>query len=227
MKPIMRYNIHMIQITNVTKSYDQHQSVLKSVNGTFKPGTICLLYGRSGSGKTTLLNCLSGVELPEQGDIAIYNTSMNSLNENERANYRLKNIGIVYQFFNLLPSLTVRENILLPAMILKQNQDDHLRQLSNQFGIKNLLSKWPEHLSGGECQRVAICRALICKPKLILADEPTGNLDIHNRDIVMHFLKELTKSNELSIIIATHDQELRAYADQSWALKNGQLNPMT
>ena len=217
----------MVTLNNVTKSYDEHRMVLKDLTATFEPGSIGLLYGRSGSGKTTLLNCLSGVEPPQNGDVIINGININELTENERANFRLRHIGIIYQFFNLLPSLSVAENILLPAMILKQNQKDHMHALAKRFDIDHLLSQWPTNLSGGECQRVAICRALICQPSLILADEPTGNLDVNNRNIVMDFLKELATTNELSIIIATHDQELHSYADASWTLTNGQLTPLT
>tara|TARA_Y100001935_G_C17286308_1_gene500587 strand:+ start:564 stop:1217 length:654 start_codon:yes stop_codon:yes gene_type:complete len=217
----------MVELKNISKSYDQYRLVLNDLNATFSPGSISLLYGRSGSGKTTLLNCLSGVDLPQTGNVIINDTNINQLNENDRANFRLSHIGIIYQFFNLLPSLSVAENILLPATILKQNQKGHMHDLAKEFDIEHLLSKWPKTLSGGECQRVAICRALICQPKLILADEPTGNLDVTNRNIVMDFLKKLTKTNEISIIIATHDQELHSYADTSWSLVNGQLSQVT
>ena len=216
----------MIYVNQLSKSYDQHRLILNECSVTIQPGSICLIYGRSGSGKTTLLNCLSGVECPQKGDVEINNQIIHQLNENQRANYRLKNIGIIYQFFNLLPSLTVKENMLLPAMILKQDQTNHMLALAKQFDIEHLLDQWPSQLSGGECQRVAICRALICKPKLILADEPTGNLDVKNRDIVMDYLKGLTETNQLSIVIATHDQALQSYADATWSLSNGQLHPM-
>lgn len=216
----------MIQLSKVSKSYDRHRLVLNKLTATFNPGSISLIYGRSGSGKTTLLNCLSGVEKPQHGDVNVNNTVINQLNENDRANFRLNNIGIIYQFFNLLPSLTVKENMLLPAIILKQNQTSHMHELAGQFGIEELLEKWPHQLSGGECQRVAICRSLICKPSLILADEPTGNLDVENRDIVMNYLKKLTEVNQLSIVIATHDQALQSYADSTWSLSNGQLHSL-
>ena len=111
-------------------------------------------------------------------------------------------------------------------MILKKNQENYLLEIADRFEISHLLSKWPDTLSGGECQRVAICRALICKPKLILADEPTGNLDIRNRDIVMNYLKDLTKSQDLSLIIATHDQELHSFSDSIWSLRSGQLQQL-
>ena len=220
------YNINMISLTNIFKSYEGRDRVLNGLNGSFPKGSLSLLYGRSGSGKTTLLNCISGVEPFQDGQITINNTAISSLNDDEKADFRLENVGIIYQFFNLLPSLSVEENILLPATILKKEQGDYLTELAERFEIKHLLSKWPDTLSGGECQRVAICRALICQPKLILADEPTGNLDIRNRDIVMNYLKDLTKSQDLSLIIATHDQDLHSYADAIWSLRSGQLTQL-
>ncbi len=216
----------MISLSGIFKSYEGRDRVLNNLNGAFPSGSLSLLYGRSGSGKTTLLNCISGVEPFEQGQIMINNTPLSRLNDDEKADFRLANVGIIYQFFNLLPSLSVEENILLPATILKKDQQSYLVELAERFEIKHLLSKWPDTLSGGECQRVAICRALICQPKLILADEPTGNLDIRNRDIVMNYLKDLTKSQDLSLIIATHDQELQSYADAIWSLRSGQLTQL-
>ncbi len=215
----------MIQLKNINKSYEGRDGVLSNLSAYFPSGSLSLLYGRSGSGKTTLLNCISGVESCS-GDIFLNDLHLNKLSDNEKADYRLQNIGIIYQFFNLLPSLTVKENILLPSMILKKTQNSYLNELAERFEIGHLLSKWPETLSGGESQRVAICRALICKPKLILADEPTGNLDIRNRDIVMNYLKDLTKSQDLSLIIATHDQELQSFADSVCTLRSGQIQQL-
>lgn len=216
----------MIELKKIQKSYDSRDNVLSDLSAMIPTGSLSLLYGRSGSGKTTLLNCISGVESFQSGDVYINGEHINGLSDDEKADFRLRNIGIIYQFFNLLPSLTVRENILLPAMILKKNQEDYLLEIADRFEISQLLSKWPDTLSGGECQRVAICRALICKPKLILADEPTGNLDIRNRDIVMNYLKDLTKSQDLSLIIATHDQELHSFSDSIWSLRSGQLQQL-
>ena len=220
------YNENVIQLTSIFKSYEGRDNVLNDLSATFPTGSLSLLYGRSGSGKTTLLNCISGVEPFENGQVSINNTVISGLSDDAKADFRLANIGIIYQFFNLLPSLSVEENILLPATILKKDQRLYLRELAERFEIDHLLQKWPDTLSGGECQRVAICRALICQPKLILADEPTGNLDIRNRDIVMTYLKDLTKTQDLSLIIATHDQELHEYADAIWALRSGQLTQL-
>ena len=216
----------MIQCKQLHKRYDGRDRVLEDLSCSFPQGSLSLLYGRSGSGKTTLLNCISGVEAVQSGEIVVKGTRLNDLNDDQKADFRLRHIGIIYQFFNLLPSLTVEENILLPAMILKKNQINYLHELAERFEISKLLTKWPATLSGGECQRVAICRALICKPSLILADEPTGNLDIRNRDIVMNYLKDLTQSQDLSLIIATHDQELHAFSDSIWSLRSGQLQPI-
>lgn len=213
----------MIKLESINKSYEGRDHVLNNLTATFPTGTLSLLYGRSGSGKTTLLNCISGVEPLQTGSVTIDSTILSNLTDDDKATFRLNHIGIIYQFFNLLPSLTVKENILLPATVLKQNQQDYLTELAQRFEIDHLLSKWPHTLSGGECQRVAICRALICKPKIILADEPTGNLDIRNRDIVMKYLKDLANTQGLCLIIATHDQELHSFSDAIWSLRSGQL----
>ena len=162
--------------------------------------------------------------MPQKGDVEINNQIIHQLNEKSTRNYRLKNIGIIYQFFNLLPSLTVKENMLLPAMILKQIKRIALA-LAKQFDIEHLLDQWPSQLSGGECQRWLFAVRSYAN-QTYLADEPTGNLDVKNRDIVMDYLKGLTETNQLSIVIATHDQALQSYADATWSLSNGQLHPM-
>lgn len=213
----------MIQIDGLSKSYNTTSTVLNNISASLTSGAIHLLYGRSGSGKTTLLNCLSGVEAVDSGELTVNGKNLQQLTANERADFRLSTIGIIYQFFNLLPSLTVRENILLPAMLQKKDQQQHLHTLAKKFEIAHLLDQWPNQISGGESQRVAICRALICQPKLILADEPTGNLDIRNRDIVMGYLNDLTQSDGLTLLIATHDHELKSYASNVWNLRGGQL----
>ena len=197
----------MIELKKIQKSYDSRDNVLSDLSAMIPTGSLSLLYGRSGSGKTTLLNCISGVESFQSGDVYINGEHINGLSDDEKADFRLRNIGIIYQFFNLLPSLTVRENILLPAMILKKNQEDYLLEIADRFEISQLLSKWPDTLSGGECQRVAICRALICKPKLILADEPTGNLD---PDLSIQIISLLEKINRAgtTVLMATHDSSI-------------------
>ena len=214
----------MINITNITQSYDSYRQILDQTNAKFEPGKIHLIFGRSGSGKTTLLNCLSGVSSPESGTIHINHIDLHALSENQRADFRLKNIGIIYQFFNLLPSLTVQENILLPASILKHDANQRMRLLSEQFGISSLLSKWPENLSGGECQRVAICRSLICNPTILLADEPTGNLDRTNAQAAFELMNELHVEEGTSLIMVTHDERLAARMDRRLALLDGKLS---
>lgn len=213
----------LLDVQLIAKKYTDHHMVLNNLSITVNPGEIHVIYGRSGSGKTTLLNCLAGVSAPDQGQVTILGTSLSQLNENQRADFRLKHIGILYQFFNLLPALTVKENITLPAQLLKKDYSDYLLQLATYFGIDHLLSKLPEQCSGGECQRVALCRALICQPSLILADEPTGNLDTKNRDSALSYFRTLAQEKKIGMVIASHDDALKKMADVVWNLDDGRL----
>ena len=213
----------ILDVKNLTKSYLLDKEILSRLSFTVEPGDIHIIYGRSGSGKTTFLNCLSGVTVPESGQLDILGTDMMRLTEDERADFRLQHIGILYQFFNLLPSLTIRENIQLPAQLLGIERTSFLADLAHQFGISDILSKTPDQCSGGECQRAALCRALICKPSLILADEPTGNLDTRSRDLVLSYLRHLASEKKMGMVIASHDEALMQMADVVWYLDNGQL----
>lgn len=213
----------MLKIKNLLKSYNNKRIILDNLNVSFVKGNITLLYGRSGSGKTTLLKCLSGVLIPDSGTIELETYTINSLTDKQRCDFRLSNIGIIYQFFNLLPSLSVKENILLPAKVNKSIDIDYYNSLIEYFNIDSVINTPVSALSGGESQRVAICRALINKPKLVLADEPTGNLDIENRDNVMTFFKTSPYMKDTTIIIATHDEELKQYSDKLLELKNGTI----
>ena len=213
----------MLKIKNLSKSYNTNRTILNNLTVSFETGHITLLYGRSGSGKTTLLKCLSGILIPDSGTIELGNCTINSLTDKQRCDFRLSNIGIIYQFFNLLPSLSIKENILLPARVNESVDIDYYNSLIEYFKINKVINTPVKSLSGGESQRVAICRALINKPKIVLADEPTGNLDIENRDNVMTFFKSSPYMKDTTIIIATHDEELKRFSDQLLELKNGTI----
>jgi len=213
----------LVDVNLITKKYTDNQLVLNNLSLGVNPGEIHVIYGRSGSGKTTFLNCLAGVIPTDQGQVTILGTDLSQLTENQRADFRLNHIGILYQFFNLLPALTIKENITLPAQLLKKDYTEQLLQLATYFGIEGLLSKWPEQCSGGECQRVALCRALICQPSLLIADEPTGNLDTKNRDIVLSYFKTLAQEKKIGMVIASHDDALKKMADVVWNLSEGRL----
>ena len=213
----------VLKMKNLTKSYSPDTDIIDKLTFSVEPGEIHVIYGRSGSGKTTFLNCLSGVTLANSGSLHILGTDIMSLTEDERADFRLRNIGILYQFFNLLPALTLKENIQLPAHLLGLETNRSLTNLARQFDILDTLNKTPDQCSGGECQRGALCRALLCQPSLIIADEPTGNLDTMNRDLVLDYLRNLADKNKIAMVIATHDEALKNKADVVWHLENGKL----
>lgn len=216
----------MVIVERLSKAYTQHQKVLNRLFFEVNPGEIHVLFGRSGSGKSTFLNCLSGVISPDSGSVRILHKNLSDFSEDQRADFRLQNIGILYQFFNLLPALTIKENIILPAQLNGIKYQADLEMLSTDFGIERILHKYPDQCSGGECQRAALCRALIGNPSLLLADEPTGNLDTETRDSILCYLQRLAKDRELSMVIATHDEALKTIGDFVWQLKDGRLTPM-
>lgn len=200
------------------------QVILKGVDLTVSAGEIVMLVGPSGSGKSCLLHLISGVDLPDQGYIQLLNRSLTSMTEAERTLFRRQHIGVVYQFFNLIPTLTVRENILLPLTLNNrmQEQVNADRQLA-ALGLAEKADHFPEQLSGGEQQRVAICRALVHKPALLLADEPTGSLDNETADSVLQQMLDQIRQAGMTLIMVTHSEAVTQYADRVLRLHNGQL----
>jgi putative ABC transport system ATP-binding protein len=221
----------MIEICNLSKSYvdaEKHRQVLCDVNASVEKGEFLTIRGRSGSGKTTLLNLIAGIDAPESGEVLIDGISIHNLNTRERAAYRRDNIGFVFQFFNLLPTLKVIENVSLPAELAKIDQ--HVaeeRALANleKVGLADRAHDFPDRLSGGEQQRVAIARALIQEPKLILADEPTGNLDAAMGDQVLELLINMARDSERALILVTHSHHIAARADRVLTIKDCSLVP--
>eukprot|EP01047_Picozoa_sp_COSAG01_P002067 COSAG01_NODE_52_length_31456_cov_125.226648_25_plen_218_part_00 len=212
-----------ISLNKVNKSFNNRPNILDKLNQNFESARINVIFGRSGSGKSTLLKCLCGVENIDQGSLKYGNVEINKLNAKERAAFRLKNIGFVYQFFHLLPSLTVNENIQLPLKLLKQKNTKKYAELINMLGIEHIQKAWPDTLSGGEAQRVALCRALITNPPVILADEPTGNLDQKNRDLIINHFNRLAKEEKKTIIIVTHDSVFTEITEHIYDLQGGKL----
>lgn len=203
----------MIQLTDISFSYPNADFCLQLDELSFASGSKTAIIGPSGFGKTTLLNLISGIYTPQNGVVAIDGKNMNSLSESERRSFRLTNIGFVFQDFNLLDYLTAMDNILLPYRIntvLKLNSEarKQANEIASMLHIEKKLNKYPSKLSQGERQRVAICRALVHNPSIILADEPTGNLDPENRDIIMHILFEYVNLKGSTLITVTHDHEL-------------------
>ena len=185
------------------------------------------MLGASGSGKTTLLNLLSGIDSPDSGTVKIDNTDLYSLDENSRTLLRRQKLGFVFQFFNLIPTLTVAENIALPLQLLSKSAAeiaDVTSSLLNKVGLAGVESRYPETLSGGEQQRIAIARAVAHQPLLLLADEPTGNLDEETGLSIIHLLNTLAREQNISMLLVTHSQQVADSADRILTLQQGKLN---
>ena len=220
----------MIKLIDVCKEYKEANTVnkvLNNVNFDFFASEIVIMYGRSGSGKSTLLNLISGIDKPDSGSILIDNTDITLLNEHQRTLIRRRKIGFVFQFFNLIPTLTVLENILLPLELNKlsgKQEKNKALYLLEQVGLKSRHNTFPDRLSGGEQQRVAIARALIHEPSIILADEPTGNLDYETGKQIIELLDKLVKNEGKQMLMATHSKEVIGLADRILSIKDGKIN---
>ena len=219
----------MIRLEHLSKIYGSRDNsivALHDANLTIQTGEFIGLYGRSGSGKSTLLNLLSGIDYPTAGKIFVDENEVTAMDENRLTLFRRDAIGFVFQFFNLLPTLTVLENVLLPGQ-LNNHSAPKLRErgmnLLAQLGIADRWKAWPDQLSGGQQQRVAIARALINDPKLILADEPTGNLDSETGLHILEILSTLSKDGSKTILLATHSLEAARFADRVFLIKDGAL----
>lgn len=217
----------MIEIKNITKSYGHEKNkveVLKDISFSMKEGSFVAVMGTSGSGKTTLLNCISGIDMIDSGEILYEKKDITKLTSEQRKIFRRQNIGMVFQGFDLLPILNVRENILLPMKLnhLKPNED-YFNEIVEILGINSKLKSKISELSGGEQQRVAIARALITKPKLICADEPTGNLDRKNTLEVMNLFKRINTEMNTTILMITHDYQVAEYADEIIKIDDGRI----
>jgi len=216
----------LIELLNIWKSYGE-TTVLKGINLKVKKGDFIAIRGKSGAGKTTLLKIISLIEKPNKGEIKIFGRKANDLTDEEKSNLRLHNIGFIFQFFNLIPSLTVLENIELPlalAGIKKRERRKRARELLEYFDLLHLAERFPETLSGGEKQRIAIIRALVNKPKIILADEPTSSLDNENTLLVIDLLTEINRDKKLTIILTTTDLYEKLPTTKDYILKDGQLH---
>jgi putative ABC transport system ATP-binding protein len=219
-----------IELNNITKSYqegDKQHHILEGIHLGIPQGEFVALLGPSGSGKTTLLNLISGIDLPDQGEIIIDGEKINTLNDQQRTLFRRHQIGFVFQFFNLIPTLTVIENLQFPLElcgIMTADKIQELKQLLDSLGLKDKAYRYPEQLSGGEQQRIAIARAMIHHPKLLLADEPTGNLDDRTGEQVLSLLLELAAQQAMTLLVVTHSQAIADKADRILYLKNGQIN---
>ena len=216
-----------IQFNNVSLSYgvkDDAVEVLKGIDFSVDSEEVISIVGPSGSGKTSIIMLASGLETASKGSIKINNQEIVGLKESELSEARRKNIGIVFQSFYLIPNLTAVENVLLSLEANQQyNLEKNAEALLGEFGLSHRLHHLPSELSGGEQQRVAIARALINKPKIILADEPTGNLDTVNSDSMMDLLFDYTKKSQTSLVMVTHDNSIANRCDRIIEIKDGQI----
>lgn len=222
----------LIRLEHLSKTYaeaGQARAVLDELNREFYTGEFVCLLGKSGSGKSTLLNLISGIDAPSSGDVTIYDgaqaVTITALSEHERTIFRRNHIGIVFQFFNLIPTLTVLENVTLPLELAGKHQQmrRHAVELLERVGLADRINTYPDKLSGGEQQRVAIARALAHDPLLVLADEPTGNLDDETGETVLKLLLELTRDAGKTLFMATHAPDVAEQADRVLHLVHGQL----
>jgi len=219
----------MIQIDQLSKFFDEggrQRLVLHEVSASVAEGEFVALLGRSGSGKSTLLNLISGIEKPDGGDVQINGVTITRLRERERTLFRRDHIGFVFQFFNLIPTLTVLENVTLPQELAGKKATavaPHALDLLDQVGLADRRDAFPDKLSGGEQQRVAIARALAHNPLLVLADEPTGNLDEETGRRVLQLLIDLTRGAGKTLLMATHSPEIVPFADRVIEVHNGRL----
>ncbi len=218
-----------IVVKNLRKVYvvgGERVVALNKINLTIPKGQICCIFGTSGSGKSTLLNQLAGLEKPTKGEVIIDGINISKLKENQLSAFRQKNIGFVFQSYNLLATLTASENVAMPLMfkgVPKMLRMKKAYQMLRQVGLKGREEHKPNQMSGGQQQRVGIARAFVAKPKIIFADEPTGNLDTKTTLDIMEMMVKICRKNEQSMILVSHDDELAHYADRIVTLIDGMI----
>ncbi len=219
----------LIMLRGLSKSYREgstERSIFSDLTFSLPNPYAAAIIGRSGSGKSTLLNLLSGIDLPDSGEIEVLGFSVSAATEKERTLFRRRKIGFLFQFFNLIPVLTVWDNILLPLSLNSKNDKTSLARaehLLDRVGLFDRRFAYPDHLSGGEQQRVALVRSLVHDPELLLADEPTGNLDEKNATIVLEALSSLLREERKSLIMVTHSREALGIAEGVFTMENQSL----
>lgn len=219
--------MNILEVKNLSKIYGKDETkvvALDNVSFSVKQGEFVAIIGPSGSGKSTLLHILGGVDVPTKGSVIINGTDISTLDETNLAIFRRRQIGLIYQFYNLIPILTVEENLTLPLLLdgRKPNQKI-IDSLVKTLGLENRLKHLPSQLSGGQQQRVSIGRALMNNPALMLADEPTGNLDSENTKEIISLLKKFNKENNQTLIVITHEERIALAADRVVAIEDGRI----
>ncbi len=219
--------MEIVKVENLVKKYGKDENEVIAVNNvsfTVEKGEFVAIVGSSGSGKSTLLHLIGGVDRPTSGKVFINGKDIYSLKDDELAIFRRREVGLIYQFYNLIPILNVVENITLPLELDKiQIEKDKLDELLKVLGLENRKDHLPNQLSGGQQQRVAIGRSLICNPSVILADEPTGNLDSNASEEIIKLLKESNKKYNQTIIMITHNLEIAKMADRIIKIEDGKI----
>ncbi len=219
----------MVRVQGLGKSYVEagaEHVILADVDGEIAAGEFVALVGRSGSGKSTLLNLIAGIDRPDLGEIWVGGSRIDTLSERERTLFRRARVGFVFQFFNLIATLTVAENLQLPLELVGRTRGDAdgiVAGLLEEIGLADRGAAFPDRLSGGEQQRVAIARALVHDPDLIIADEPTGNLDLETGEQVLGMLGRMVRERGRTMLMATHSREVAARADRRWRIVEGRL----
>ncbi len=219
--------MEILRVEKLSKIYGKGETAVKAldcVSFSVKKGEFIAVVGPSGSGKSTLLHILGGVDMPTEGKVYIENTDIYALDETKLAIFRRRQIGLIYQFYNLIPVLNVMENMTLPLLLDGRKPDkDHVDKIINTLGMSDRLEYLPNQLSGGQQQRVSITRALATKPAIVLADEPTGNLDSKNSAEIIELLKIFNKKLKQTLIIITHDERIALQADRVMTIEDGKI----
>ena len=217
----------ILEVTNLCKTYGKGDTMVKALDNvsfSVEKGEFVAIIGPSGSGKSTLLHILGGVDVPTKGSVVINQTDISNLDETALAIFRRRQIGLIYQFYNLIPILTVQENLTLPLLLDGRKPDEkQISTLVQRLGLENRLDHLPNQLSGGQQQRVSIGRALVNNPALMLADEPTGNLDSENSKEIISLLRQFNKDFNQTVIIITHDEKIANSADRVITIEDGKI----
>ncbi len=219
----------MIELSKVSKKYGATE-VLRGIDLKVKEGEFIAIRGKSGVGKTTLLKIMGLLETPDRGEVRLFGRSVNELSDDEKSELRLHYIGFVFQFFNLIPSLTVLENIELPLALAGESKQQRRRrsmELLEYFGLTSMADRFPDTLSGGERQRIAVIRALANNPKIILADEPTSSLDDENSQLLIGLFRKITKERMVAVVLTTTDLYERLPTTRDYLLKDGHLHAIS
>ncbi|NLY45363.1 MAG: ABC transporter ATP-binding protein [Tissierella sp.] len=219
--------MEILRTENLKKSYGKGESkvvALDGVNLTVEKGQFLSIVGSSGSGKSTLLHILGGVDKPTEGKVHIEDREISTLKENELALFRRRKVGLIYQFYNLNPTIDIKKNMLLPVLLDGREPDmKYFEEIVHILGLDNRLNHYPGQLSGGQQQRVAIGRALIYRPAIVLADEPTGNLDRNNSNEIIELLKLSNRKYKQTILLITHDERMALQTDRIITLEDGNI----